>query len=120
MAEVVEIQEFQVPVAGGALAVYRLGGGRPPVVAVHGITGTSRAWLPVARALGERATVFALDLRGRGASNGLPPPYGPLVHIADILAVLDHLQLDRAVLAGHSLGAYIVAGLAAAHPDRVV
>jgi pimeloyl-ACP methyl ester carboxylesterase len=95
------------------------GGGRPPVLAVHGITGSSRAWLPVARALGDRATVYALDLRGRGASNGLPGPYGPAVHIEDILAVLKHLQLDRVVLAGHSLGAYIVAGVTAAHPDRV-
>jgi pimeloyl-ACP methyl ester carboxylesterase len=120
MAEAMEIEEFHVQVAGGSLAVHRLGaGGRPPVIAIHGITGSSRAWLPVARAIGDRATVIALDLRGRGASHGLPPPYGPAAHIADILAVLDHMGLERAVLAGHSLGAYIVAGLAAAHPQRV-
>jgi pimeloyl-ACP methyl ester carboxylesterase len=120
MAEAVEIEELRVPVAGGSLAVYRLGdSGRQPVIAVHGITGTSRAWLPVARALGDRATLIAVDLRGRGASHDLPAPYGPSVHVADILAVLDHLSLERAVLAGHSLGAYVVAGVTAAHAQRV-
>jgi pimeloyl-ACP methyl ester carboxylesterase len=120
MAEAVEIEEFHVPVAGGSLTAYRFGGGgRLPVIAAHGITGSSRAWLPVARALGDRATVIALDLRGRGASHALPAPYGPAAHVADIVAVLDHLQLERALLAGHSLGAYIVAGVTAAHPERV-
>src|SRR5947209_4230026 len=126
MAGGLEIEELAVPVAGGSLAAYRLGGaaasaGRPPTaIAVHGITGTSRAWLPVARELDTRARMLALDLRGRGASRNLPPPYGVAVHVADILATLDHLRLERAVLVGHSLGAYIVARLAAEHPERVV
>jgi lipase len=125
MAGGLEIEELAVPVAGGSLAAYWLGAaatsvGRPPtVIAVHGITGTSRAWLPVARELGTRACLLALDLRGRGASHILPPPYGLAVHVADIVAVLDRLGLERAVLVGHSLGAYIVARLAAEHPERV-
>jgi pimeloyl-ACP methyl ester carboxylesterase len=125
MAGGLDIEELAVPVTGGSLAAYRFGGaatspGRSPtVVAVHGITATSRAWLPVARALGTRAGLLAIDLRGRGASTDLPPPYGVAVHVADIIAALEYLRLERAVLVGHSLGAYIVARLAAEHPERV-
>jgi pimeloyl-ACP methyl ester carboxylesterase len=114
------ISGLDVPVDGGTLGVFRLGGdGGPDVVCVHGITSTSRAWLAVARELDGRASVQAVDLRGRGASGGLPGPYGMAVHTADLLAVLDSLGLDRAVLVGHSLGAYVVARFAVEHPERV-
>jgi pimeloyl-ACP methyl ester carboxylesterase len=89
------------------------------VVAVHGITSSSRSWVAVARELDGRATLVAVDLRGRGASNGLPGPYGLAAHEQDVLAVLDGLELERAVLAGHSLGAYVVARVAAEHPERL-
>ena len=67
---------FSVPVGGGDLTVAQWGDG-PAVLAIHGITSTSRTWLAVGRALGGRATLIAPDLRGRGRSNTLPPPkYG--------------------------------------------
>jgi pimeloyl-ACP methyl ester carboxylesterase len=110
----------EIPVAGGTLAAFELGSGTgPPVVAVHGITANSQAWRAAARALAPDAGLLAVDLRGRGKSNRLPGPYGLASHARDVLAVLDHLGLERAVLAGHSLGAYIVARVAAEHPDRV-
>lgn len=118
----IEFDELGVEVAGGKLATFRLGPGAPdapPVIAVHGITANSRAWAPTAHALGDRATLIAHDLRGRADSNALPGPYGVAAHATDILGVLDHLGLERAVLVGHSLGAYIVARFAADHPDRV-
>jgi pimeloyl-ACP methyl ester carboxylesterase len=89
------------------------------VVAVHGITSHSRTWIAVARELGGEAALVAVDLRGRGASNGLPGPYGLASHARDVLAVLDALELERSVLVGHSLGAYVVARVAAEHPERV-
>jgi lipase len=119
-------ERLDVAVPGGTLATFRLGlsperaQAQPEtVLAVHGITANSRAWLAVARALEGRATLLALDLRGRGASHDLPPPYGMEAYTRDMLAVLDHYGLERAVLVGHSLGAYAVARFAAAHPDRV-
>lgn len=120
LTAVLQIEDTAVEVAGGALGVARLGAADgAPAVAVHGITSSSRAWLAVARALGTRATLHAVDLRGRGASSGLPGPYGLGAHTADLLAVLDALGLERAVLTGHSLGAYVVARFAVEHPDRV-
>jgi len=113
---------LDIEVAGGTLAAFRLAEGAegaPVVLAVHGISSSSRSWVAVARELSGRATLVAVDLRGRGASNSLPGPYGIAVHARDVLAVLDGLELDRAVLAGHSLGAYVVARIAARHPGRV-
>ncbi len=122
-----EIERHDVEVAGGELAAFVLGGRGAheasaevtSVVVVHGITATSRAWLAVARELAGRTKIVAPDLRGRGSSNGLGPPYGMASHSRDLLAVLDHFKLDRPLLVGHSLGAYIVARLAVEHPDRV-
>ncbi|MFZ0090603.1 MAG: alpha/beta hydrolase [Solirubrobacteraceae bacterium] len=89
------------------------------MLAIHGITSTSATWLPTARSLGDRAAPVAVDLRGRGRSNGLPPPFGLDAHVRDMIAVLDALRLARAVIVGHSLGAYVAARLGTTHPDRV-
>lgn len=113
---------LDVPVAGGRLRVATTGpvDGRALALCVHGITSTSRAWVAVAPLL-DRAGVGAAapDLRGRGASARLPGPFGMAAHAADLVAVLDHLGVERAVAVGHSMGAYVVARLAADHPDRV-
>ncbi|MBV8217877.1 MAG: alpha/beta hydrolase, partial [Solirubrobacterales bacterium] len=63
--------------------------------------------------------LVALDLRGRAASRSLPAPFGMESYSRDMLAVVDHLGLEQAVLVGHSLGAYAVARFAADHPERV-
>ena len=115
----------EIPVSGGPLTVVRAG---PPVqeangvvLAVHGITASHRAWASVARELTATtgACLLAPDLRGRGRSAQLPGPYGMAAHVADLLAVLDAVGADSAVVAGHSMGAYIAARLAAEYPERV-
>ncbi|MDQ6835936.1 MAG: alpha/beta hydrolase [Actinomycetota bacterium] len=111
-----------IPVSGGELATHRLGNARagsPLVLAIHGITSNSQAWRAVSRAVGDRATLACVDLRGRADSAELPPPFGIPAHVADMVAVLDHLEREQAVVVGHSLGAYIAAALAVAHPQRI-
>jgi pimeloyl-ACP methyl ester carboxylesterase len=113
-----------VPVPGAELAVARWGTGPVPVLAAHGITASSISWRAVARHLEDTATtLWAPDLRGRGASAPVGGPFGLARHAHDLLAVADRLALDRVVLAGHSLGAFVVVLAAAARPslvDRVV
>ncbi|MET0903292.1 MAG: alpha/beta hydrolase [Acidimicrobiales bacterium] len=109
---------FDVPVAGGSLHVGRWGAGDRVVLAAHGITGNHRSWQGVARALGPDISLVAPDLRGRGHSGKLTAPYGMRAHADDLVAVLDHLELDRAVLAGHSMGAYVGTTAATLHPSR--
>jgi len=60
-----------------------------------------------------------MDLRGRGRSAKPPSGYSIETHGGDILRLLDHLGLDRVVLMGHSLGAYISLAFAAQNPGRV-
>jgi pimeloyl-ACP methyl ester carboxylesterase len=86
---------------------------------VHGITGSHRSWVPVARHLGDAVTVLAPDLRGRGQSSGVGGPFAMAAHVEDLLAVLDHVECPRAVLVGHSMGGYVVVRFAATAPDRL-
>jgi pimeloyl-ACP methyl ester carboxylesterase len=122
MAPLTAIDQLQIALPDGALSASAMGerGERgPAALAVHGILSSSRTWVRVARALQGRAQLIAVDLRGRGRSSELPPPFGIARHVGDLLAVLDQLELERAVIVGHSLGAYIAARLAADHPERV-
>ncbi|MGY3205042.1 alpha/beta fold hydrolase [Streptomyces sp. TE5632] len=111
------MQSLTVPVDGGELAVTRWPGDGPPVIALHGITANSLAFAAVAEALPD-TDFHAPDLRGRAASAALPGPYGLTAHVRDILALLDHLGRQQAVLLGHSMGAFVAALAAARHPKR--
>ena len=64
-------------------------------------------------------TVLAPDLRGRGLSASLPGPYGMAEHAADLVAVLDHLGVARALVLGHSMGAFVACMAAVRYPDRI-
>jgi pimeloyl-ACP methyl ester carboxylesterase len=79
------------------------------------------AFRTVARELCSNARPICLlapDLRGRGRSAHLPEPYGFAVHVADLIAVLDHAGADRAIVVGHSMGCDLAARFAADHPER--
>ena len=111
---------MRIPVGGGELAVYDSGPPQAPVILlVHGITASALSFARIRRALSPDLRTLTVDLRGRGESSELPGPYGIDVHVADLLAVLDHLEVDQAVIAGHSMGAYIAARLAVHHPERI-
>ncbi|AEW99125.1 alpha/beta hydrolase [Streptantibioticus cattleyicolor] len=113
--------ELNVPVRGGELTVLRRAArepGAPVVLALHGITANALAWSRVADHLAGRVTVVAPDLRGRAGSRALPGPYGIGAHAEDVAAVAEALGLESAVLAGHSMGAFVAALTAVRHPGR--
>ncbi|SOB83990.1 alpha/beta hydrolase [Streptomyces sp. 1331.2] len=115
-------EELTVPVPGGDLAVLRWPAeepGAPTVVAVHGITANSLAWYEVAHRLAGRVTLLAPDLRGRGASRSVAGPYGLVRHADDVAALIAALGSGPAVVAGHSMGAWIAALAALRHPGLV-
>jgi pimeloyl-ACP methyl ester carboxylesterase len=93
-----------------------------PVVLLHGLTATHRYVVMGSRSL-ERSghRVIAYDARGHGRSSPAPTPsaygYGELV--SDALGVMDGLGLERAVLAGASMGAHTLLALALRAPERV-
>lgn len=110
---------LQVPVEGGELAVARWGTGPNVVLAAHGITASSISWVPVVRHLDDSWTVYAPDLRGRGASASVPGPYGIEQHALDLAAIAAHAGAERTVVAGQSLGGFIAVALADLRPDLV-
>ena len=107
--------------AGVRLSVEEAGEGIP-VVLLHGLTGTRRYVVMGSRAL-ERSghRMISYDARGHGQSDPAPSPdaYGYDDLALDLAAVLDELEVDRAVLAGASMGAHTVLRLALAAPERV-
>lgn len=91
--------------------------GGVPVLALHGVTGHGARWRVLAEAL-PHVRFVAVDLRGHGRSPWTPP-WNIEQHVADALAVLDDLGLDRVAVAGHSFGGAIALHLAHAAPERV-
>jgi len=90
-----------------------------PVLCVHGLTANCRCWDLLASSLSPRHKVLAMDLRGRGHSDSPPSGYSVENHCRDILALMDAQGLERPVLMGHSLGAFISLVFAAKYPRRV-
>jgi pimeloyl-ACP methyl ester carboxylesterase len=66
----------------------------------------------VARALAGRARLVAPDYRGANGSERVGPPYGLLAHADDVERIADHFRVERPILAGWSLGAFIAASAA--------
>jgi pimeloyl-ACP methyl ester carboxylesterase len=112
-----------VSVAGSALNVIELGTGDPPVVFIHGLSGSWQNWVENIPHFAQGHRVVAMDLPGFGHSEMPPeqisiPGYGRVV--GDLL---DQLGIERAVVVGNSMGGFIAVELALQRPalvDRLV
>jgi pimeloyl-ACP methyl ester carboxylesterase len=91
---------------------------RPPLLLLHGIGSRAISWWPVVDPLAAHFHLYALDLRGHGAST--KPLTGYLLpdYAADLAAVIDALGLDCPRILGHSLGGLVALTWATHHPCR--
>jgi pimeloyl-ACP methyl ester carboxylesterase len=114
-------QRFLVPVLGGDLAVFQYGDGSgKPVLLIHGVTSSNRAFQLFADSLIARGKApFAVDLRGRGDSNNLQAPFGMKQHAQDMAAVIDHFGWNKPDVIGHSMGGFVAAALVGLFADKV-
>ena len=103
----------------GGLAIEEAGEG-VPVVLLHGLTATRRYVVMGSKTL-ERSEhrVIAYDARGHGQSEPATP-YSYEALAGDLLGVLDGAGVERAVLAGASMGAHTLLRLALDHPERAL
>ena len=117
-----ELSEFAAGMGGGASLSAQSAGEGPAIVLLHGLTATRRYVVMGSRLL-ERSglRVISYDARGHGRSDPAPAgggyDYGHLV--SDLEAVMDAAGVDRAILAGASMGAHTAVRFALANPARV-
>jgi pimeloyl-ACP methyl ester carboxylesterase len=93
-----------------------------PLVVVHGFSAEGILYAQtLSRLVDLGFKVIAIDVAGHGGTLGLPTGAGSLSSYTDLLSrVLDQLGIEKAVLAGHSMGGRLVTELAARQPDRAI
>ncbi len=96
-------------VANGINFHYQQAGEGPDVVLIHGVTGDLSVWFlcEAMGVLGRSFRVTAYDLRGHGYSDVTTDGYTSAAQAGDVMAIMDALDIDRAMLVGHSFGAVI-------------
>ncbi len=106
----------------GHRLVYRIGGdlasGRPVLLFVHGVAGSSATWKAVMPTLGSRYTVIAPDLPGHGDSDKPRIDYSLGAHANVLRDLMIALGIERATIIGQSLGGGIAMQLIYQHPQR--
>ncbi len=115
--------DFDIDAGAGVRLSGEQHGEGTPIVLLHGLTATRRYVVMGSRML-ERSghRVVAYDARGHGHSSSAPVPdaYTYELLAEDLGAVLDGLEIERAALAGASMGAHTALRFALDHPDRVL
>ena len=94
-------------------------GSGPPVVLTHSFLCSGEMWREQVPRLAENNRVINVDLRGHGLSSASATPFGLYDLVDDVVAVLDSLDIERAVWAGLSVGGMLSLRAALAVPERV-
>jgi pimeloyl-ACP methyl ester carboxylesterase len=103
----------------GARLWYEVRGEGEPLLLHHGYTASRVNWMPVAERLESRYQIILMECRGTGQSEHTPEGYTLAQYAADVVAMLDHLGLQKVSFAGHSMGGGIGYLLALEHRDRL-
>lgn len=106
-------------VPGAPQLAYDVAGSGDSLVCLHGIGGNRRNWTAQLQALADVCRVIAWDARGYGDSDDYSGPLAFTDFAADLLRLLDHLEIERAHLCGLSMGGRIVLDFYERHADRV-
>jgi pimeloyl-ACP methyl ester carboxylesterase len=93
--------------------------GGPPVVALHGLASSGHWYDLVAPLLSDSYRIIAPDQRGHGKTTQASGGYDWPTLASDVAGLMDRLELDRAVVMGHSWGGHVAIAMAAYHPERV-
>lgn len=90
-----------------------------PVVLTHGYAATSQMWGPQIAPLSRDARLIIWDMRGHGQTESPEDPaaYSEAATVEDLAHLLRHLEVDRAVIGGLSLGGYMSLAFYLAHPE---
>ena len=100
------------------LAYERRGQGTPMVL-LHGFPLDHHLWDEVLPLLEDRFDLIVPDLRGFGNSTMIDAPHSMDDYASDIASLLDHLNIQKAAVVGHSMGGYVALAFARLYPERV-
>ncbi|HEY59288.1 MAG TPA: alpha/beta hydrolase [Anaerolineae bacterium] len=89
-----------------------------PLILLHGYPLDHTIWLPLVPFLEDRAQLILPDLRGHGKSPAPDGVYTMQEMAGDVVALMDKLCVEKAVLGGHSMGGYVALAFARAYPER--
>jgi pimeloyl-ACP methyl ester carboxylesterase len=105
----------------GVAIWYEVVGQGPAILLSHGYAATCRMWDAQVAALTPQYRVITWDMRGHGQSDSPDEPaqYSPALTVADMAALLRHCGVERAVIAGLSLGGVMSLAFHIAHPEMV-
>ncbi len=98
---------------------YEVHGQGPPLVLISGLNGLGAFWKPHLDALAQNHTVVLHDHRGTGQSSPSRIDYSIEQMAGDLVELLDHLEIGKADMVGHSTGGAICQVLGLDHPARV-
>lgn len=104
--------------AGDARLYFEERGSGPPLLCLHAFPVDGTVWRRQAP-LAEQARLIVPDLRGVGRSTGPAAPARMESLAGDMIALLDHLAIERAAVMGLSLGGYVAFALCRLYPERV-
>src|SRR5258708_26118959 len=106
--------------SGTVALYYEVTGSGTPVVFVHEFSGDHRSWEPQVRYFSRRYRCVTYDARGYPPSDvpADPAAYSQDLAVADLLAVLDHLEIGRAHIVGLSMGGFTTLHFGLRHPER--
>ena len=102
----------------GKIVAWQEAGHGDPLILIHGVGMQSAAWGPQIKTLSAEFRVLALDMPGHRASDPLAAGSALPDYVAWLHAVINALGLERANIAGHSMGALIALGFAIEHPEH--
>ena len=91
-----------------------------PVVMLHGLSDSSRSFELLFPRLPDTMRVFAPTLRGHGDAGRPASGYRPVDFAADVVEFMDAIEVDAAVIVGHSMGSRVAQQIAIDHPGRVL
>ena len=98
---------------------YEVHGQGPPLVLISGLNGVGAFWKPHLDTLARSYTVVLHDHRGTGQSSPSRIDYSVEQMAGDLVELLDHLEIGKADMVGHSTGGAICQVLGIDHPERV-
>lgn len=108
-----------VQIHGQKLAFYFYGKGEKTIVFLHGWGANADAWNFVAKRFCDEYKVLAVDFYGFGDSDFPPQNYGVKEYAKDVVELLNVLDINSAILVGHSFGGRIAIEICANYPQIV-